>query len=180
MRINRIYISLMRGSAPLFAAMLSAVLACQHAQAAVIGSPMLRDGIEIVPAALNGVEVDRVTLKGADAVWLAADVHATKDGQHGFAEHAFIPYLSISFVLTKDDAPTFKKAGLLFALAARDGPRYAAATDMAGPGTYHLTYIVSPPSARGMVRRTDKADGVPEWFKPITASWTFNYPMSAK
>jgi uncharacterized protein involved in high-affinity Fe2+ transport len=31
-----------------------------------------------------------------------------------------------------------------------------------------------------MVRRTDKTDGVPEWFKPITASWTFQYPMSEK
>jgi uncharacterized protein involved in high-affinity Fe2+ transport len=150
--------------------------ACLPARAAVIGAPVLQGGIEIVPAALNGVEVDRVTAKSADAVWLAADVHATRDGRHGFAEHAFIPYLSISFVLTKDGAPTFKKAGLLVPIAAKDGPHYAAAADMAGPGTYQLTYIVSPPSARGMMRRTDKADGVPEWFKPITASWTFNYP----
>ena len=79
--------------------------------------------------------------------------------------------------LTKDDAPTFKKAGLLFPLAAKDGPHYAASADMAGPGTYQLTYIVAPPSAHGMVRRTDKVDGVPEWFKPITARWTFNYPV---
>ena len=105
-------------------------------------------------------------------------MYATRDGQHGFGEHAFIPYLSISFVLTKDGAPTFKKAGLLVPLAAKDGPHYAAAADMAGPGTYHLTYIVSPPSARGMMRRTDKTDGVPAWFKPITASWTFHYPTS--
>jgi hypothetical protein len=85
--------------------------------------------------------------------------------------HTIIPAF-----LTKDGAPTFKKAGLLVPIAAKDGPHYAAAADMAGPGTYQLTYIVSPPSARGMMRRTDKADGVPEWFKPITASWTFNYP----
>lgn len=144
------------------------------ARAAVIGAPVLQGGIEIVPATLSGVEVDRVTAKSADAVWLAADVRATKDGRHGFA--GFIPYLSISFVLTKDGAPTFKKAGLLVPIAAKDGPRYAAAADMAGPGTYHLIYIISPPSARGMMRRTDKAEGVPEWFKPITASWTFTYP----
>lgn len=150
--------------------------ACLSARAAVIGAPVLSDGIEIVPATLSGVEVDRVTAKSANAVWLAAGIHATKDGRHGFGEHAFIPYLSISFVLTKDGAPTFKQAGLLVPIAAKDGPQYAAAADMAGPGTYHLTYIVSPPSARGMMRRTDKADGVPEWFKPITASWTFNYP----
>jgi uncharacterized protein involved in high-affinity Fe2+ transport len=148
------------------------------AQAAVIGAPMLRDGVEIVPALLSGVEVDRQTLRSADTAWLVADIHATKDGQYGFAEHAFIPYLSISFVLTKDDAPTFKKAGLLAPMAAKDGPRYAAAAAMAGEGTYHLTYIVSPPSAHGMMRRIDKAVGVPDWFMPITASWTFHYPTN--
>lgn len=141
---------------------------------------MLRDGVEIVPVSLSGVEMDRQTPRSADSIWLSADVHATRDGHYGFAEHAFIPYLAISFVLTKDDAPTFKKAGLLFPLAAKDGPRYAAAADMAGPGLYHLTYIVSPPSAHGMMRRTDKTDGVPEWFKPITVSWDFHYPMSEK
>lgn len=153
-----------------------ALMACSQAQAAVLGGPMLRDGIEIVPVSLSGVEVDRRTVHSADSLWLAADVHT--DGRYGFA--GFIPYLSISFILTKDNAPTFKKAGLLFPLAAKDGPHYAAATDMAGPGVYHLTYIVSPPSAHGMMRRTDKTDGVPEWFKPITASWDFTYPMSAK
>ena len=177
--MNRIYIKPMRGPAPFFAALLLAALAAHsRAQAAVIGAAVLQGGIEIVPATLGGVEVDRLTPRGADSIWLSADVRAAKDGQHGFAEHAFIPYLSISFVLTKDGAPTFKKAGLLVPLAAKDGPRYAAAADMAGPGTYHLTYIVSPPSARGMIRRTDKTDGVPAWFKPITASWTFNYPAS--
>jgi uncharacterized protein involved in high-affinity Fe2+ transport len=170
----------MRASVPPLAALafLACQQACPSAQAAVIGAPVLQDGLEIVPSTLSGVELDRQTTKSADFVWLAADVHAAKDARYGFA--GFIPYLAISFVLTKDDAPTFKKAGLLFPLAAKDGPHYAAAADMAGPGTYHLTYIISPPSAHGMVRRTDKTDGVAEWFKPITASWTFTYPMSAK
>jgi uncharacterized protein involved in high-affinity Fe2+ transport len=170
----------MRGSALFSAVTLVCLQASLPAQAAVIGGPMLRDGIEIVPIALSGVEVDRLTSKAADLAWLGADVRAANDDRYGFGERAFIPYLSISFVLTKDDAPTFKKAGLLIPLAAKDGPHYAAATDMAGPGSYHLTYIVSPPSAHGMMRRTDKADGVAAWFKPITASWAFTYPMSAK
>ena len=65
-----------------------------------------------------------------------------------------------------------------FPVAARSGPHYAAATELAGPGTYHLTYIVSPPSAHGMLRQTDKAGGVPDWWKPINASWTFAYPQN--
>ena len=57
-------------------------------------------------------------------------------------------------------------------------PHYAAPTELAGAGTYHLTYIVSPPSAHGMLRQTDKAGGVPDWWKPINASWTFTYPQN--
>jgi len=38
----------------------------QHA--AVIGAPVLQGGIEIVPATLDGVEVDRLTTRGADSL----------------------------------------------------------------------------------------------------------------
>lgn len=156
-------------------------LAGGQAVAAVIGGPLLRDGLEIVPRTLNGVELDRMPMAGAaDSIMLVADIRAAKDEAHGFAEHSFIPYLSASFVLTKEDVPTFKKAGLLYPMAAKDGPHYAAPTVLAGPGVYRLTYIISPPSSHGMMRRTDKGSGVPDWWKPITASWTFSYPMNEK
>ena len=181
MRITRIYIRAMRTFLAVSALLFSAVSALPggEAKAATLGGPLLRDGMEIVPGALDGVELDRLT-KGAQSVLLVADVHAAKDGAHGFSEHSFIPYLSVSYVLTKEDAPTFKKAGLLYPLAAKDGPHYAAPAEFAGPGVYHLTYIISPPNSHGMMRRTDKENGVPDWWKPITASWTFTYPMSAK
>ena len=67
---------------------------------------------------------------------------------------------------------------MLYPVAAKSGPHYAAATELAGPGTYRLTYIVSPPSAHGMLRQTDSHGGVPDWWKPITASWTFTYPST--
>jgi uncharacterized protein involved in high-affinity Fe2+ transport len=184
LRINRIY----RGPMRLFWALPAVLLAIipaplsGEASAAVIGGPMLQGGIEIIPSALSGVELDRVpaTLsQAADSLFLMADVHAGKDEAHGFTEHAFIPYLSISYALTKENAPTFRKAGLLYPVAAKGGPHYGASAQMAGPGTYHLSYIVSPPSSHGMMRQTGK-DGVSEWWKPITATWTFTYPMSAK
>jgi uncharacterized protein involved in high-affinity Fe2+ transport len=31
-----------------------------------------------------------------------------------------------------------------------------------------------------MLRQTDKLGGVPDWWKPITASWTFTYPSQSK
>ncbi len=146
-------------------------------KATVIGGPLVRDGIEVVPSLQTDTTWDRNPVPlAANSVFLAADIHATKDDVHGFGEHAFIPYLSVSYALTKDDAPTYKKAGLLYPVAAKSGPHYAASAEMAGPGTYHLTFIVSPPSAHGMMRRTDKAGGVPDWWKLVTANWTFTYP----
>jgi hypothetical protein len=51
---------------------------------------------------------------------------------------------------------------------------------MAGPGTYKLTYVIDPPSSNGFIRHVDAASGVPDWWKPITASWTFAYPSKTK
>lgn len=153
------------------------VLLPAAAQAATIGAPLARDGVEIVPGLETGVQFDRPpTSLTPDSIFLTADVHAARDNAHGFI--GFIPYLSISFTLTKDGEPTFKKSGLLYPTASKSGPRYMGAAQMGGPGTYHLAYIVSPPSAHGMYRQTGKENGVPVWWKPITASWNFTYPIS--
>ena len=156
-----------------------AALAPGMASAAVIGEPVQREGLTITAGSESGSSLDRTPTgmaRGADAVFFVADVRAGKDEPHGFAEHGFIPYLSISYALTKDDAPTFKQAGLLYPVASKSGPHYAAGAQLSGPGIYHLTYIISPPSTHGMMRQTDKAGGVPDWWKPITASWTFTVP----
>ncbi len=169
----------MRSALPLAALLTLAFAgaAMAESKAAVIGAPLVRDGIEIAPSFQTDATWDRNPVPlTASSVFLAADIHATSDDVHGFGEHAFIPYLSVSYALTKDDAPTYRKAGLLYPVAAKSGPHYAAGAELAGPGTYHLTLIVSPPSAHGMMRRTDKAGGVPDWWKPVTASWTFTYP----
>ncbi|HEY4076745.1 MAG TPA: iron transporter [Rhizomicrobium sp.] len=158
---------------------LISVLTASGAHAAVIGSPLVRDGLEMVLSTQTGVALDRTPStmsRGVSPAFLQLDVHATREEAHGFAEGVFMPYLSISYVLTKDDAPTFKRAGLLYPVASGSGPHYAAGAEMAEPGTYHVTFIISPPSSRGLMRRTDKSGGVPDWWKPITANWTFQFP----
>jgi uncharacterized protein involved in high-affinity Fe2+ transport len=65
-------------------------------------------------------------------------------------------------------------------MTAKDGPHYANNVDMAGPGTYHLTFIISPPTSHGFIRHVDKASGVPAWWKPITTTWTFTYPSKTE
>src|SRR5580698_9786998 len=77
-----------------------------------VGEPVVKEGMQIVPNYLTGVEMSPMPSGMAmdkDAVHLEADVHATNAEAHGFPEDAWIPYLSISYVLTKDGAPTYKK-----------------------------------------------------------------------
>jgi periplasmic iron binding protein len=163
----------------LFLSLLALAGTTISALATVIGGPLIREGLEIIPSTEPPTQLDhQFSAVVADTVFLLADVHATKNQAHGFAEHAFIPYLTISYSLTKEGAPTFKRAGLLYPVATKSGPRYVGSAEMAGPGTYHLTYIVSPPSSHGMMRQTGNADGVPDWWNPINVSWNFAYPGS--
>jgi len=147
-----------------------------------VGEPIVQDNLQIVPNYLTGIKMDRMP-KGmdmsADAIHLEADVHATKDEKHGFSEDAWIPYLTIHFTITKQGSK-FKKTGTLAPMTAGDGPHYANNVRMAGPGTYDLTYEILPPPSNGFIRHIDKATGVPEWWKPITAHWTFTYPSKEK
>jgi len=158
---------------------LAATATAFAAAAAPVGDPVVKEGMEISAQYLSGIAMDRMPAgmgMGKDAVHLEASVHAANGEAHGFAAGAWIPYLDIHYELTRDGEKTYKKTGILFPMAAKDGPSYANDVDMAGPGTYHLTYFISPPAAHGMLRHTDKATGVPDWWKPITISWTFNYP----
>jgi periplasmic iron binding protein len=167
--------------AGLAVAALSCGLVCGPAFADTIGEPLQREGLEISAHAETGGTLDHTPggmARGTDVLFLVADVRAGKDEPHGFSEHSFIPYLSISYALSKDGAPTYKQAGLLYPAASKTGPHYAAGAQLSGPGTYHLTYIISPPSTHGMMRQTDKASAVPEWWKPISANWTFTYPLN--
>lgn len=147
------------------------------AQAAVIGGPLVRDGVEVVPSIESGIQFDKppVTIT-QDSVFVIADVSASRNNAYGIT--GFIPYLSISFSLTKDGQVTFKKTGLLYPTASKSGPRYVGVAQFGGPGTYKLTYIISPPSAHGMYRQTENNTGVPEWWKPIIVSWEFSYPIA--
>ena len=161
-----------------------AVLSTASARAGefYVGEPIVQDNLQIVPNYLTGIKMDPMP-KGMDmspdAIHLEADVHATKDEKHGFAEDAWIPYLTIHYTVTKTGTK-FKKTGTLAAMTADDGPHYANNVSMDGPGTYDLTYEILPPSSNGFIRHIDKETGVPEWWKPITAHWTFTYPSKEK
>jgi periplasmic iron binding protein len=164
------------------AASFLALVPAQAAQEFYIGEPVVQSGMQIVPNYLTGIEMDHMppgVAMGKAAVHIEADVHATKDETHGFAEDAWIPYLTIEYTLTKPGT-AFKATGKLWPMTAKDGPHYANNVMMAGPGTYRLTYVIQPPSSNGFIRHVDTASGVPGWWKPVTASWTFAYPSKTK
>ena len=152
-------------SALAFAAILTLKTTFAHAAEFYIGEPVVPDDMQIVPNYLVGIEMDHLPpggKMGPDTIHLEADVHATKDEKHGFPEDAWIPYLTIRYTLTKDGSK-FKQTGKLAPMTAGDGPHYYANNvQMAGPGTYQLTYEILPPSSNGFIRHVDKATGVPD------------------
>jgi periplasmic iron binding protein len=146
-----------------------------------VGGPVTKNGMQIVANYLTGIAMEPMpkgAAMGANAVHLEVDVHAAKDEPHGFAEDAWIPYLTVTYTIEKVGS-TLKKSGRLVAMTAGDGPHYANNVDMGGPGQYHLTYRFEPPSKAGFVRHTDKETGVPGWWQPFELDWTFTYPKAA-
>jgi hypothetical protein len=143
-----------------------------------VGEPVVKNDMQIVPHYLEGIRMDRMP-KGMSmdpkAVHLEVDVHATKSDKHGFHEDEWIPYLTIGYRIEKVGGK-FKATGKLFAMTADDGPHYANNVMLAGEGDYHLTFTFDPPSKAGFIRHVDKESGVPAWWEPFSADWTFHYP----
>ena len=144
-----------------------------------VGEPVVRHDLQLVPHYLTGIRMEP-TMDGmemsADAVHLELDVHATKDETHGFAEDMWIPNVTIQYTLEKVGDPSFKKTGRLLPMTAKDGPHYANNVGFMGDGQYKVTFRLSPPSENGFVRHVDTETGVPAWWQPFTAEWTFAYP----
>lgn len=147
-----------------------------------IGEPVVEQGIQFSPAYLTGIEMDRHPAgmsMSKDAVHIEIDIHAAKGGTHGFAEDAWIPYLPVELTVEKVGGG-YKEAKVLAPMEADDGPHYANNFGMAGPGEYKATYVVGSPASSGFLRHVDKETGVPDWWEPITVSWTFPYPSKPK
>jgi hypothetical protein len=61
-------------------------------------------------------------------------------------------------------------------MTAGDGPHYANNISLMGDGDYKVTFTFEPPSTNGFYRHVDKETGVPDWWQPFSASWTFHFP----
>lgn len=145
-----------------------------------VGGPVLKNDMEIVANYLVGVEMAPMTPNmphGADVIHLEADVHATADNIYGYPDGAWIGYLTVDYTLEKEGSD-WKVSGTLEPMTAKDGPHYANNVTMNGPGTYRVTYQFKSPEAKGFLRHTDKATGVPPWWDTFTETFTFTYPQN--
>ena len=155
------------------------VASAAQAKEYYIGGPAYQDNMEIVSSYLLGIKMDPMPPHmpmGSDAIHLEVDLHATANNPWGYADQSWIPYVTINYVLSKQDTDWTAK-GTLLPMSANDGPHYADSLEMDGPGKYTVTYTFLPPSANGYYRHTDPATGIPAWWKPFTQSFSFTYPV---
>ncbi len=160
------------------AAVLMSMAYCAQAREYPIGKPAIQAGMEIGAVYLQPVtmEPDDMMLPASKAdVHLEADIHATKNNPTGFGEGDWMPYLQVSFELTKAGSKQVLK-GDLMPMVANDGPHYGDNVKLFGPGKYHLKFFVSPPLQTGhqsFGRHVDKETGVGPWFKPFVVEYDF-------
>ncbi len=142
-----------------------------------VGDPVTRNGLSVAAAYLTGIEMEPAppTPHGGDTIHLECDVSAAADNAHGFSEGSFVPYLTCSYLITKQGSD-WQRTGTMLPMTAKDGPHYANNVRMDGPGTYEVTYVLAPPSRNGFFRHADSETGVPEWWEPFSVRWTFDYP----
>jgi len=157
---------------------------------ALAGSAQAGD-VPIGAENINGMEVGAVYIQpvtmepmlpgmmNPSDIHLEADIHALKDNAQGFNEGDWMPYLNISYTLTKKGSD-WSRTGSLMAMAAADGPHYAENIKLDGPGKYHLTYHIKPPAYHAFHRHTDKETGVAPWWEPFDLEWDFTYVGTGK
>lgn len=169
--------SWMRGGLIVAAAMAATVASAAEYP---IGKQKIEGGMEIGAVYLQPITMDPEGMmrKASDSdIHLEADIHAVKKNPTGFAEGDWMPYLQVSYELTKPGS-SYKQAGELMPMVADDGPHYGDNVKLAGPGKYHLKLMVNAPMQTGHMafgRHVDKETGVGPWFKPITIEYDFPF-----
>jgi uncharacterized protein involved in high-affinity Fe2+ transport len=165
---------------PVVALSASLLATAANALETPIGKPQVRAGMEIAAVYLQPVPMEPAGMMKSVAesdIHLEADVHAQSDNHNGFADGAWIPYLEITYEITKQGGSQ-KVTGTMMPMVANDGPHYGDNVKLSGPGKYVLKLSIAPPGASAQShfgRHTDKETGVGPWFKPFAVQYDFTY-----
>ncbi len=146
-----------------------------------VGGPVHKDGMEIESSYLLNIEtlpMPTSMVMGKDVIHIETDVHATKDNKWGFPKDAWIPYLTVDYVLQKVGDSNYIEFGEMLPMSANDGSHYAHSVKMDGPGTYKVLIKYTPPDEKGYARHIDKETGLGPWFQPFVETFTFKYPQA--
>jgi len=146
----------------------------------LIGEPVEKHGMEIGAVYLQPVMMTP-ELPGMEDkdIHLEADVVALPGNNNGFGAGAWVPYLGVTYTLTKQGSD-WSKTGAFMPMVAADGPHYGANIKLDGPGKYAVTYHIDPPPYQGFYRHKDKETGVGKWWSPFDLSWEFAYVGTGK
>jgi periplasmic iron binding protein len=154
--------------------LLATALAATAAQAGDVEIGVVeQNGLEIAAVYIQPVTMEPMLPgMGSGDIHLEADIHALKDNPNGFEEGAWVPYLTISYNITKKGSD-WQTTGTFMPMVAADGPHYAQNIKLDGAGRYHLSYHIDPPPRAGFYRHTDKESGTAPWWQPIDLEWDF-------
>lgn len=113
-------------------------------------------------------------MEGA-ALFFAVDIRALRRNGNGFGYLDFVPYLSISYTVRREDGGEAGRGGL-YPLVTPGGLRYGNNIKLPGAGTYVVSVTVEPPNKVGFGRHTDLETGVARWWAPFQLEWTLRHP----
>lgn len=132
-----------------------------------------RDGMKIAAVYIQPVILDPMLPEmGATDIHLGVDIKALANNPNGFPEGAWIPYLTITYTITKQGSD-WKTLGSFLPMVASSGPHYAQNVKLDGAGRYNLNLHIDPPPRAGFFRHTDRESGVAHWWKPFDLEWEF-------
>lgn len=144
-----------------------------------IGAPLERNGMEIGAVYLQPVTMEPEGMMHSPAesdIHLEADIHALANNPNGFPEGEWMPYLLVTYQVTKQGGETTR--GEMMPMVANDGPHYGNNVKLAGPGRYTVRFDIAPPTSSPMAhfgRHTDRLTGVRPWFKPFSVEYEMVY-----
>jgi uncharacterized protein involved in high-affinity Fe2+ transport len=163
------------------AALLMAVAGTLQAGEHPIGDPVEKNGMELAAVYLQPVVMEPMPpgkMEPSD-IHLEADIHAAKGNRNGFGAGEWVPYLGITYEVSKVGAD-WSTSGTFMPMVASDGPHYGKNIKLDGPGKYLVRFHLVPPSANGFYRHTDRETGVGEWWAPFDLEWDFIYAGAGK